>query len=339
MNLTKENYFEVKQDENGVPVLSNSMLKMATMMSGGNEYHLESYYEDQLTKEVTPSMALGSLLHGYVEDPSRYVFQPDWELSQSVRNVVDELHNRMQDEDMSDSLEPYGEAIANIASEQGYGKAWKPETVVKKIREQATAYHIFKLESADKIAVTGEMLTRMQGMIASLESSVIGMPVLHDPTDYDEFYRELPISFYVDGQYPFKALIDMLEVNHALGVAHIYDLKTTSSKLNHFLGRYTYTFNGDIPVRTPMQGEYVKWSYFLQQYVYTMAVRHWLEQQGYESKRYDINFSFMVIENSPPYECGEVSPGNLWNDIAEKEFSYAFQEVHNWFNRKKYLDF
>ena len=340
MELTSENYFEYKTTEQGVPVLSSSFLKTATPMRAGNPERIEAAYQGTLTRVESSAMKFGSLVHAFAEDRTKFVFEPDWILSDTIRTIADKLFDLLSDTNVvhNRNIDVHEMALLVVCEEVGWGQSWKSETRVSKFIAAAKEYWRFRISSNGKIVVTGNDVEKMVGVIQGIEKAGLRIPLLDDSQEADiETHREMAIKFNLMGL-PCKALVDNLEVDHNHKVITITDLKTTSWPVENFVAGYRYALDelGTVQ-RISTQGDYTKYLYYFQEYFYKMAVKEWAKVYAIDD--YDVKFQFGVVETSEPYLCEMIKPNPQWMSIAGYEYTEAMKSIQVWMDKYKYLEF
>jgi len=340
MELTSENYFEYKNDENGVPVLSSSFLKGGAPVRAGNPERLEVSYQGRLESTTTNAMRFGSLVHAFAEDRERFVFEPEWEMSDSIRSIADGMIGTLRNSDttIGDSPRNHERLFHTVCEEISWGMSWKENTRMSKFIDAAHLYWMFCLESEGKIVVTGNEVEKMAGVIKGIETAGLRTPLLDNREDSGvETHRELPIKFSLMG-YPCKALLDNLEIDHNTKIATITDLKTTSWPIENFVGGYTYrTDEHNTAQKVSTQGDYVKYMYYFQEFFYKEGVICWLNDNDLVG--YDVKFQFGVVETSEPFLAKMIKPNSQWMAIARHEYTETMKNVGLWMDNCKYLEF
>jgi hypothetical protein len=340
MELTNENYFEYKTTEQGVPVLSSSFLKNATPIRAGNVERIEAAYQGVINRVESTEMRFGSLVHSFAEDRDRFVFEPEWVMSDTIRTIADKLFDLLLDTGVTptESIRAHQRAFNTICEEVSWGQSWKEETRITKFIDAAQLYWLFRLTSNGKIIVTGSDVEKMIGVIKGIEAAGLRVPLLDDrEASGVETHREFAIKFNLSG-YPCKALLDNMNIDHNNKIVTVSDLKTTSWPIENFVNGYRYApdENG-IVQKVSTQGDYIKYMYYFQEYFYKEAVMQWLADQALEG--YDVKFQYGVVETSDPYLCEMIKPNNQWMAVARHEFTEAMKNIQVWMDRYKYFEF
>ena len=338
--MTQEEYFNFKHDEAGRPVLSSSLLKNAMPMWGGNVARLNAAFNKELDKVESPEMRFGTLVHKYVEDHTRFVFKPEFEMSDTIKTIAEKTYNLVKDtgQERTDELRTHEREIHMVCEEVGWGQSWKAETRFTKFRDAAHGYWLFMREAEDKIVVTGNEVEKIQSVIKSVQLHGLQQPVLEDPVGKTT-YREHAIRFDYQDLYSCKALIDILVVDDEKKVATGIDVKTTSGKSENFVAGYTYRPNPETGIieKVSYSGDYIKYAYFFQENFYRKAIQAWLFQQDKED--YDVKFEFVVLETSKPFLSDLIRPNPAWMAIAQQEYEAAMNIVEQWFDTNKLDEF
>jgi hypothetical protein len=338
MKLTKDNYFDVKEKD-GVPILSSSLIKNALPINGGNVSRIRAAYNKELDEVHTDAMSFGSLIHLYAEDASKMVLMPEWDISSSVKQILDEaleLVTSVSEETPSEDLSNHETELMTVANSIEWRVKNKTEVRMKYLKE-GEEYWKFIISNRDKVVVTGSEGERVKKVVEGIQRAGLETPLLKNDLN-KEVHRELPIQFELSNGMPCKILIDLLEVDHKEKKAVITDLKTSSSKVEHFVTRYSYIIDDALQIRKQYSpGDYVKYRYFLQEYFYKLGLAKHMNTIGCGD--YDIEFRFGVVETFPPYCSKMVYAYNEWDAIAELEFNQAMQVIHQWFKEDGFLTF
>lgn len=336
--MTQEEYFAAKE-EDGQPILSSSLLKNAMPMWGGNAERVRVAHQGMLDKEETPGMAFGTLVHAYAEDRSRFVFEPEWEMSDKIRLIAERLYTFLtrMDTPINDSPGEHMKEFNLIADEEDWGKAWKGETRYKKFRDAALAYWLFMKESEGKIVVAGSEVDRLRDVVKAIDLAGMNVPLLHDPAGL-KTYRELAIFFDMDG-YKCKALLDNVVVDDENKRLVITDIKTTSKKVENFISGYGYLPNPNTGVieKTSYSGDFIRYAYFFQEYFYKLAALEWLKQQGKEG--FEVIFNYAVLETKAPFIAKNIRSSPVWMVMAKDELEGAMANVKEWYTKYNINEF
>lgn len=336
--MTQEEYFNYTVDERGRPVLSSSFLKNGMPMNSGNPARLEAIYNENIQKEQTLAMGFGTLVHQYAEDRTRFVMVPEFDMSPTIRMIADKTFKLVEESrtDIWDNAEHHSVEFEAVCLEQGWGQSWKPETRMKKFRESADDYWDLMKSSQGKIVVTGDTVTQLNNVIKGLENAGLEYPVLKDRNEHIK--REEAILFEINGKYPAKALVDILEIDHENKKVYITDLKTTSGTIENFISGYSYQYGeSGLVERVSRQGDFIKYKYFFQGMFYTKAVTSYLRKYGLDD--YEITFQFAVVETKAPYLAKMITYPYQWIEASNYEFNQAMLNVEDWYDKLKYLEF
>jgi hypothetical protein len=339
MELTRDNYFEFKERD-GVPVLSSSFIKNGIPMNGGNVVRMRAAFNKDSVSSDSKAKSFGSLLHLYAEDADNIVLMPEWTISATIKMILDvtfKLIRDTRDEFPSNDMNAHQSELMTVADQVEWRTKNKTEARMKFLLE-GKEYWEFMNSTYDKVCLPGVDGQKVKDCVQGIREAGIETPLVKDdPTK--ETLRELPVYFVMNGKYPCKILIDLLEIDDVKKEAVVTDLKTTSSKVEHFISRYTYVPNWStgIPEAIVSQGEYVKYKYFIQEYFYKIGLSHYLKDIGKED--YTIKFRFGVVETISPFYAKIVEVPVVWNSIASREFNEAMGIIDMWFAEDKLLDF
>ena len=186
----------------------------------------------------------------------------------------------------------YDELILNVAKANEYGKGWKDETIIRKIKDEG---------GRDLFGFTKENAGKKILDVMQYENVINSRNTLytHDFSkqwfnagDGEEIVFQFPILWVYKGK-PCKSLFDIIKFDHKNKVIYPVDLKTS---YDHVLA---FPFN------------YIKWSYFIQQSFYTEGLKYWkLQNPEFFDYRIDY-FRFCIISSQDPmkplvYKTNEV---------------------------------
>lgn len=241
-----------------------------------------------LDKDVTPSLSMGKLIDILCFTPKTFkdefytsnVEHP----SDNIKNIIDIIIERddcPNDLNSISNVEEFERLIYLTANTQEYGKNWKPETVVNKVRDKGESYFLDKLSSKGKIIVSPEDLSKAEEAALCLMSHPFTKNYFNEPPSHIEilyqvgmfFDIEIPVDINKTLRTKGKALIDILIINHKTKTVFPIDLKT--------IGTYTSFFPKD----------FIKWNYYLQAAFYSYGISQIKEFEDYNVA----NFKFIVI--------------------------------------------
>ena len=335
--MTSEEYFNLKMID-GMPVLSNSLIKLAMPVNAGSPARIKAGWDQLYEKEETPAMKLGSLVHAYFEDKDRFAIKPEIELSDNVRIIVDKLYEVAKEtSDQIGDIIDYAIVVHDICSEVNWGMKWKPQTRIDKLQEQAGEYWQWLKENSTKTIIPGATAMLINNIIESVKDSGFETPVLLDYPIGDS-YREQGIVADMDGL-KFKVLPDYMNVNHDKKEIVIIDFKTTSYPVEKFISYYDYLPDptSGIPQIISKQGDYLKYKYYMQEYLYKRVVAGWSKEKF--NSLYKVKFYFIVMETGEPFAVELISTRNKWEVIAKGEFIQAMKNIREWIKQEKFNEF
>jgi len=337
--MTQEEYFNYTVDERGRPVLSSSFLKNGMPMNGGNSARLENIYNENILKErKSKALAFGTLIHQYAEDKDRFVMMPEFDMSEKIREIADKTFALVANTrtDVWDNVSHHTVEFEAVCAEVGWGMYWKPATRIEKFNAAAHDYWDLMKSTQGKIVVTGDTVQMLNNVIKGIEAAGLTYPVLKDRNEHVK--REEAILFEIDGKYPAKALLDIVEFDHDKKKVIITDIKTTAWKIECFIQGYSYREDEDgVVITVPTIGDFIKYKYFFQAFFYAKAIRHELEKVGMDD--YDVVFQFAVVETNAPYLAKMIEMPYNWADAAVLEYDGAIKAVEEWYDKLKYLEF
>ncbi len=274
-------------------------------------------------EEEQDYFVIGSLVDALLTEPDKidekFCFYLDEKISPSVKKIVDRLFLRKKNLTEADILE--------VAKDMKYGDGWKPETVIRKVKEDGEAYLKFLDECRKKTVVTRMYYDIAHKVVASLKD---------DPFTREElksYYKDVEVltQMRIDWNYsniPATSRLDYLFIDHKNKKLIPKDLKTTGSPVYEF------------------PKSYINWGYYTQAAFYTEAVGYWKSQRS-EFKYYTIEpFKFIVestkIVGSPMvFECSahDLYCGKWGGKIRGGKTSKGFDKLvseYKWYLEKDY---
>ncbi len=310
----EEDYFQIKDR------VSNSML---SWMEEGPGYFLGKLMGD-IEQRESLAMENGTLLHLYIEDPSKFIISDVEKPAGMMGTYLEEFVSSGENHD---------------AAYKKAGFLISPTAVQKKFLETKNQdYLAYLMDSQGKLALTKDQKTKIEGGINALTSDerckkYLGL--VEEP--HLEILNETVILFDQciygpSGEkilIPCKAKVDKIIIDHKEKRVIISDLKTTSINPRGILYRkrpedlstgYAYLDYGG----TNWLGKYLIYRYYRQKEFYREAVEWYLTKElGLDLSTYKLDFTFIVIKLGPGFEVA------LYTDNFEtrKRMDYPEREL------------
>lgn len=179
------------------------------------------------------------------------------------------------------SLDDYDELILNVAKANEYGKGWKDETIIRKIKDEGgRELYSFTQENDGKKILDS---LQYENVLNSRNTLYTHPFTKHwfNAGEGEELLFQFPILWTYKGK-PCKSLFDIIKIDHVNKIIYPVDLKTS---YDHVLA-FPYNF--------------IKWKYMIQASFYTEGLKYWkLENPDFFNYRIE-NFRFCVISSQDP---------------------------------------
>lgn len=198
--------------------------------------------------------------------------------SDNIQNIIDAVVEKH-------GLEITNETVLAEAKQQNYGSNWKDSTRLRKILEDGggARYAEILLNSEDKHILSIDKHAEIAHAVEVLQNHEWTAPIIRgDLEDHQDRFTQYPAMSI--GDYNFKALFDLIILDHDRQRIYPYDLKFTSRPVTHF------------------DSEFIKRKYYIQAALYT----HVLKIQTHNDtplmvKGYNVMpFKFIVISSKDP---------------------------------------
>ena len=332
----QDKYFDLLY-EDGIPIMSQSMAKNALPVNGGDSWSLQAAWDAQDVNRAKQTHArnIGTMIHAYFEDQNSLFIEPAIEISDTLKDITNQCFDA--DRDFSITKDSSLRLYMSVCEVVNYGKTWKPETRAQKWLDGGGPQYIEALRTAEgKIIVTAKEHEQITGMVNGLNNqghirSFFGS----NHTAGIEILSEVTVRFVHNG-IMFKALIDKIMIDKTTSSVTGLDLKSSKNAPCNFFANYTYVQEeGMIRVRE-YGGDYVSYQYYIQEYLYRIAIKSFMDQN--ELQDYSLDFKFAVIENKSPYRSAYMSANIGWKHMAKIEMDTACNHIQEFITRKGYGD-
>lgn len=286
--------------------VSNSSLSALNPDQGGSLIKFRSFLEGEREKETTPSLTFGSYVHNWIENPDEFAIADFDKPSETICKMLEDMYRQG-----GDIMDP--ETVLHHAALFNYGQSWKEETRISKILEAGRKYFGWLKESNGKVVLSAAD----KELLVNVQNALMKNSDIYDVIMDDKLKREHEIYFDFPGvrsdnalvKIPCKALLDITD-----GESVIYDTKTTSKYLSKFFA-YKAPIIGSNGLEYEIRsGAYTSYRYYRQLSFYNTAL-----QLGYNLST-PAKCNIIVIETTPPYECGIY-------ELPSKDMHFGHKEV------------
>ena len=130
-------------------------------------------------------------------------------------------------------------AIVEAAIDANYGQSYKPETLLKKVREYGDYYRALH-EGRDKYEVTADMTAEAQYCVDTLQLGFGTKDFFKNDTNFI-YIPKIVLTFEIEG-IKCKAELDGISIDLKNKVIRIFDIKTTADKPKNFDKNFTSIF-------------------------------------------------------------------------------------------------
>lgn len=213
-------------------LISNSSLSYINPDQEGSAQKFRKYLDGELESEDSLSLERGDLIHKYMLEPDKFnALEMDLP-SDTIIKIVDEV--LIRNYDIKPEFGDNKEFILAAADTIGYGKNWKPETVLNKIVEAGTEYYNFKLANSNKIIVDYSTMNVVRSCVASLMHSDPAMQLLNAPGGQNEkeiFWDAIASDGSI---HKAKSKLDRLIIDHVAKTFTVVDLKTSGKHISRY---------------------------------------------------------------------------------------------------------
>jgi hypothetical protein len=295
--MIKERYF-------AVPAISNSAMGAINPEQGGSPSKYKAFFEDRGEERLSLSLERGKLVHLYCESPSEFIISDIEKPSEAISQITEKIYSQL----MVDPHLDLDQAILQIAGIVGYGQSWKPDTIVKKVKEASAEYLKFLSKSKGKVIMSKATKGIIDNCIESLHKHQIANRLLFDK-EYagEENYNELEVYWSAEVSLTtsatdasvgldFKAMLDRVIVRHDLKRIIIPDIKTTAKAKSLF------------------QKAFEEYRYYRQQAFYQNAIYAYLKYKypDIDFRDYNIDSYNIVIETTGKFEVAVIPTSPFW---------------------------
>ena len=303
------NYYERRE-------IANSSLSLINPEQGGSPKLFQMYLEGTIQKVApSPSLENGSLLHLYVEDPSKFVVSDVVKPNESLCNVVTSYFT-IKD---SHLVETQDEVLLKAARLANYYNNYKDDTLLNTLKKSSIYEYIAELElNEGKQFMTKEQKATIEGCIEALSSHTACHKYLFQDwknceiiNEYEIYFKHLDINC--------KSRLDRVIINHDLKYCILIDLKTTSKRAQFFSESFEF------------------WKYYRQMAFYKLALSYRYPDYYFSCYMPVVDTQFFTRHcykiSDTQIDRGEIEYNNLLERIKwhmeKNEWNYTLEEYNN----------
>lgn len=236
----------------------------------------------------TPSLTYGSAVDTLCFDgedvfKSKFTINTDDSPSAVVEKITKDVIKAITEAngELIGEFDDYNDLILSVAQANEYGKGWKDDTIIRKIKDEGgRGLFNFTKENTGKKVLDYKQYEN----VLNSKNTLYNHPFTKKwftVNEGEEIIFQFPIIWFYKGKL-CKSLFDIVKFDHVNKIIYPTDLKTS---FDHVLA---FPFN------------YIKWKYPLQASFYTDALKYWkLENPQYLDYRIDY-FRFVIISSQDP---------------------------------------
>jgi hypothetical protein len=330
-DLTRENYHSVTAID-GKPLISSSCLSHAYPGQGGSIIRLDAYLTAQEAAEEEEEKAhqeLGSLLHVYLENSTKFAIEPEvkpepWicsviriaaeKASQAVPGGV----QRMED------LKPF---LYPAAQENNIQSRYGEPAIIKHVADdRGAAYFHFLKENSGKYMLEAAQKEKFDGMHAAIAASPWAEVILQRKHPQAQVLSELPILWEYRG-IQCKSLIDLPWIDWKNKKIRVNDFKTTSSPVGVFVHSTIILLDQDgRPYAIKHPGSFYRYRYYRQLAFYELAMKWYVSKlSNTDIREWQFTHGLFVVGSKAPHEVRYI-------EVTSQDIYLGMQEINTSFN-------
>lgn len=226
----------------------------------------------------TESLIIGSAVDCLLTDSEeafnkRFFVGTFPKISDNAQQICDFLLDNELDLDSK-----YVNEINKAIEDFQYHMNWKPETRMKKLYEEGSIYCSLKKVAKDKNIISTENFELVKKIVEDLRTHENTKEYFAErtPFDDDEIFYQPKFKVQIENL-TYKAMFDVLIVNHKDKTIRICDLKTTSKP--------SWKFNDS----------YWEWNYFIQARLYKIILEQVLRQNGFVDSIGQLEYNILPV--------------------------------------------
>lgn len=317
-----------------IPAISNSKLKYINPYEGGTP----ALFKEGVPFEFNPSLVLGSALHCILLQPesfelSNYTNKPSAKLGFFIDNI---FKFRQEGLSIIDSINK-----ASIISDYYVGKL--TPKILRKAFEKGIDYYVRKLHGEFKgdkeiiVLPESQYNACIECVIAFKQNYEIQNLFKDNIFEPKEIYNEFALFCDVEVilpdnkivTLPIKGKLDNFIIDHEAKIIHLNDLKTTSKRIDYFMGGM---YEGDW-----YDGSFEKLHYYRQCALYLMMLQMYCDYYK-KLDSYEYRCNILAVETGTEHTAQLYRVSQAFIDEGIKEFKelicrVAFHEIYGYDER------
>lgn len=299
-----------------VDAVSNSGMGAINPDQGGSPLKYKTYVVDRLhDKEETPSLKNGTLIHAYVEDPTKFILADINKPSEMMSGWVEDIYEACKEAFIIEHFVEDNKAgkIAALEYRKDRYKTIKDEDLAyQKFIKEGKEYLEFLYKAEDKIVLDTQTKEIVENSIAGIHRNTFANELLFkEGEDFgDVTYNELPIYFKEQGL-DCKALLDRVRISPSNKTVQLIDLKTTSKPVSLF------------------QESFRKYRYYRQMAFYKKALTHKLSELYPDIDNWLIEVYIVCVETYGVHECLVYKVQDAWITEGQGEWKNLLRLINN----------
>lgn len=202
---------------------------------------------------------------------------PSWKVEQIMQDIMKTI--TIKEGELKGNLNDYDKLIITTALAHEYGKGWKPDTVLRKIKEEGgNDLFEFTRDNQGKQILSSDQYENVLNSANTLFTHDFSRQWITADED-EEIIYQFPIIWEVNEK-PCKSLFDIIKIDHKNKIIYPVDLKTT----------------GDHVLNFPTN--FIKWKYYLQASFYSDALAYFIKNNEKLSDYTIDKFRFLIISSN-----------------------------------------
>lgn len=287
-------------------VLSHSSFSHLLPVQGGSPLKFKAFFEEQ--KEIkSVNLFRGTTFHNWAEDPKAFMVADVDKPNLKLGEVADAMIDTYQILDECDQIKTFEfpePLLIGACRAVGWNPKWGDDAIIKNAGKEVLPFfkEYLTAENKGQIYLGKSDKVVIENCITSLKQNKTANELLFYKDDFSdkEYYKEHVIRWeenYKGKMYPFKCMIDDLEIDHEKKLIKESDLKTTS--------KCAYQFGES----------FVNYHYGRQHHIYARAIR----ASRPDLKDYKIEYRNVVVETTGLFQTVVYKwhPNIIYNFMTE----------------------
>lgn len=247
--IEESNEIYPKPEYFGVDAESNSRFKAINPEEGGSPRKYLNFIKADEERVESVDMERGSLIHSYVEDPSKFKIQESDKPEGKTGEIADLVAATIGSNMLLSGLTHLPEDdtdfklyVVDAARKIGYNPKWGDDAIIKNVLPVIKPYVLEHLEfdTTGKIAMTKKTKEIVTNCTISLEShDVARQHLFREEASGINIFKETEIYWEVQGSRR-KAKVDMFTLDYNNKVIIVDDLKSGAFNISTYESTFKY---------------------------------------------------------------------------------------------------